>query len=147
MNAALEKILNFGELRESLMFANTPTYLYTRFHREPSVQYLARQHETSILLADLEELLHSPATTVDDLVKAYALCVSLSFKPCSELSRLKDFTSDKIEWFEVIKRLVFEDAPKTQRIAVNINKPINVSFQQNSGRQCAPLIASEFATK
>lgn len=140
MNAQLGLILNFGELRSILLFSNTPTYLYTRFHRDSSVRYLAHQYETEVLLADLEEALSRPVKNIDELVGIYALCVSLSFKPFSELSRLKDFASNDVEWFEMIKKLVFEDSPKAQHIAINVSQPFSVSVQQNSAYQCTPSI-------
>jgi hypothetical protein len=142
MNAPLEAILNFRELRAALMFANTPTYLYTRFHRDSSVRYLAQQYETCMLLDDLDETLRGPLKNIDELVKAYALCISLSFKPFIELSKLKDFASKEIEWFQVIKKLVFEDAPKAQHIVVNVKSPpLTVTVRQNSTNQ-RPLLSS-----
>jgi hypothetical protein len=133
MNASLDSILNLVELRASVLFANTPTYLYTRFRRDSSVRELARRHGTKTLLSDLEETLKHPLKTVDELVKAYALCIGLAFKPYGELSKLKELSSNDIEWFEAIKTLVLEDAPKAQHITVR--QPVNVTFNEYSASQ------------
>ncbi len=129
MNAPLSSILNFGELKAALLFANTPVYLYTRFRRDYSVQWLAQQNETGVLLADLDEALHTPEKSTDDVVKIFALCIALSFKPFSELGRLKDVSAQSLEWFTAIKALVMEDAPKAQYIEVNLSRRPSVTIQ------------------
>jgi hypothetical protein len=122
MNVPLSSILNFGELKAALLFANTPVYLYTRFRTDYSVQLLAQQYETSVLLTDLDEALHIPEKSADEVLNIFALCVALSFKPFGELARLKNFSSESLEWFEAIKALVMEDAPKAEYIDVNLSR-------------------------
>lgn len=141
MNAPLSSILNFGELKAALLFANTPVYLYTRFRRDYSVQLLAQQNETGVLLADLDEALHTPEKSTDDVVKIFALCIALSFKPFSELGRLKDFSAQSLEWFTAIKALVMEDAPKVQCIEVKLSRPPSVTIQDRPSPE-SPSIAS-----
>jgi len=129
MKTPLSSILNFDELKAALLFANTPVYLYTRFRTDFSVKLLALQYETPILLADLDETLHIQEKRTDDVVKIFALCIALSFKPFSELATLKDFSSESLEWFGAIKALVMEDAPKAQYIDVKLSRRPSVTIQ------------------
>jgi hypothetical protein len=142
MNAPLSSILNFGELKTALLFANTPVYLYTRFRTDYSVQLLAQQYETSILLSDLDEALHIPKKSTGDVVKIFALCIALSFKPFSELARLKDFSSESLEWFEAIKALVMEDAPKAQYIDVNLSRRPSLTIQVKPSPESTPIASN-----
>jgi hypothetical protein len=142
MNAPLSSILNFDELKAALLFANTPVYLYTRFRTDYSVQLLAQQYETSVLLSDLDEALHIPEKSTDEVVKIFALCISLSFKPFSELARLKDFSSESLEWFGAIKALVMEDAPKTQYVNVKLSRRPSVTIQDKPSPESTSIASN-----
>jgi hypothetical protein len=142
MNAPLSSILNLGELKAALLFANTPVYLYTRFRKDYSVQLLAQQSETELLLADLDEILHIPAQSADDVVMIFALCIALSFKPFSELARLKDFSSESLEWFGAIIALVMEDAPKAQYIDVKLSRRPSVTIQDQPSPESTQIASN-----
>jgi hypothetical protein len=120
----LEQLIDFKKLSEVFLFANTPIYLYTHFRKDASVQNLAKTCSTNELTDCLGSLLTEPVKDLTSAVKAYAVLVSLSLKPAQELGRLKNYTTTNLEWFSRLKSLVFEDAPTTNVITVNIeNKP------------------------
>lgn len=126
----VENCLDFGELRKPLLFANTPIYLYSRFRKDPSVQRLGTRHTASDLLDCLETTLAEGATDLKTAVKAYALMVSLSFKPASELRRLKHLSSENFQWFAWMKQIVLSDAPKIVWSQVKIETKPKIRSQQ-----------------
>src|SRR5262245_44765966 len=113
-------VLNLVSLVEAFFYANTPIYLYTRFRRDSSVQKLAQENDTRDIVVSLRDTLANPVRGSLDGVIAYALLVSLSHKPASELGDFGRLQSSNLEWFDKIKSLVLEDAPKESRIEIAV---------------------------
>src|SRR5205085_4065732 len=124
MIVSTEEIPNLDGLIETLAYANTPVYLYTRFRRDESVRKLAERNSSSSLIDSLKARLREAVVDPRLAARAYALLISLSFKPSYELGQLRQFSSNNLEWWDVLKSLVLADAPKESKIRVQLpSKP------------------------
>lgn len=84
---------------ESLLFANTPAYLFKRLRRDESVEALARAHSTSFLLDVVRSVAQAAEPSVPQLAFGYAALVALTFHENIRWHELSsDIASGKLRW-------------------------------------------------
>lgn len=121
-----------NQLLEILVFANTPSYLYRHFRRNASVIRIARENDTSVLIARLDETLKEEIDAPEKYVEAFALLIALSMKPYSEVkSFLERKVLPNLDWSAEILGIINSEIVVFQysslikeKPALNKEKPI-----------------------
>ncbi len=85
MITELDRHLDMEALRETFLFANTPSFLYKRFRSDSSVQNLASSWPAEKLISCFQELMREKNLDADTAAKTYAVVAALSFNDTPEI--------------------------------------------------------------
>jgi hypothetical protein len=94
-----EDSVDLVALRDTFVFANTPSYLFKRFKADSSVQNLALGFSDEELITGFERVLRGGVTDVDSLVKAYALVSGLALRDSAEAKKFfEELPTKQLPW-------------------------------------------------
>ncbi|MBL7068804.1 MAG: hypothetical protein ISS34_02995 [Candidatus Omnitrophica bacterium] len=80
----INNILDTYALREILIFANTPMYLYRHFKQNISVRDLSKRHSSTDLIKYFEHIVKQLPRDLNTLIYVYASIIALTFKESPE---------------------------------------------------------------
>lgn len=123
-------------LRELYIVANTPMFIYRRFRRLPILQQLAERHSAADLVAAYNEHGGAPNRSVDDIVRAYAALVALSYAEYrSAREAAKDLRPGLLTWTDHILDAVFA-----------LNRPLSTTLLVIAPRLAGPTSSPSATT-
>jgi hypothetical protein len=102
--------------KETVLVANTPTFLLDRLRRDSAVQYVLASMKPPEIVNCLQSRLDNPLTDATKLVILYVLLVALSATDPADQEtwrRINALDLSHLEWGEVLKRLIRADAIPT----------------------------------
>ena len=127
-------IINPEELSEQYLFANTPMYLYQKFRESDAVFELSNLN-TSDIVKQYNEIAQRYPKTFKEIITAYALLISLSFKDYSEVKEsLNKLEKNGLDWAPQIIQFMADTTKLSQEIYVRIQRPepqISLSNNKN----------------
>lgn len=99
-----EDVLNRDVVLSTYVFSNTPSYLFRRLRREPSVKAVSDHSPTEQIVRGIERLTSKPERDAESIAYAYALLVALSYKQPEELARaLGTANIEGLNWLPAIR--------------------------------------------
>jgi hypothetical protein len=136
----LDKRLDVASLKDSFVFANTPSFLYKKFRSEASVQNLAENCSSNELVASFDELAKQKRRDLDGVVELYAIISALSLQDSPEAKRFFE-TLDKtgIPWGDEL-RLLYKAGLRQQKIYVQPQKFRSPSLTDTSSETPTTIV-------
>ncbi len=96
--------VDIDELTRDYIFASSAGYVYDRFRGNNSVENLSRVKTPVILVEEYKKRTEKAARSLEDIVVAYAILVSITFLDYSEALGIFDkIDLSKLEWGQDIK--------------------------------------------
>ncbi len=90
---------DIDNLAETVLFANTPFYLYKKLSENDSVRNLSQKYSTEKLLSVLERLIEEEKNEITNLAEIYSIFIALLNKPISEIPGGREFfNSISVRW-------------------------------------------------
>jgi hypothetical protein len=133
--------------KETVLFSNTPSFLFDRLQKDTSASYVAHQLKADEIIDLLHEKCANPKNPMD-LLWIYVLIAGLSLKSADEIMRLRndlnrlDFS--RVEWGDYLRAAILNKGPHTNVVEINYQQSnqqeyktrTNVAVGQtvNSGR-------------
>ncbi len=119
--------INMKSLREALILANTPSYLYKRLLENPSVHRLARTQSTNELLDIYRGAAAKADPSADDVALGYAALVAITLKDFREArAALDGLRNNDLHWADSIIEMFFQRPSSTSAITVKQAAPPTV---------------------
>jgi len=114
---------DIDNLKEVVVFANTPSYLYKNFRRNPAVIGLAEKYRTEELIEFFERLVQSEKLNMETLTKTYALLFAISLKDYAESRRFLNGVDryKNLEWIKEIQEIIIDNARATTIKHIDLN--------------------------
>jgi hypothetical protein len=107
---------NLQDLTQIYLFASTPSYLYRHFRKQSSLADLARSQPIENLVAEYQNRTTQENRSVEDVVMAYAVLVSITHLPYQEAQAILDrLDLSLLDWGEDI-RTIFAATTKTANV-------------------------------
>jgi hypothetical protein len=107
-----EMRFNDQNLSDIFLVANTPTFLYERFRRDPSVQSLGKRFSGLDIALKASSLGENANSEFVDRVRYYACLVALSFKsPAEQRQALTLHPLSPVMWSRELAALSEADGP------------------------------------
>lgn len=120
--------LNEETLSDIVILSNTPTFLFSRFRRDLSVQTLGERHSALELAKSASFFGSHPNRSFLDKVHAYAHIVALSFKTASDIRyALEQYPPPPVEWaLELVKQAIANAVSETRIFVSFISQPVKL---------------------
>jgi len=113
----MKELIDEDSIKEILLVANTPNFLYKRMRENKNIQLIANQYST-IELLDIFNDAYKKIEEGSNLLILYAVVFSLSYKPHSEVNEFFNKLHEiKIRWSDKIK-----DIYLTSRKAISLTR-------------------------
>jgi len=117
--------IDIEALKREYLFASTAAHLYEYFREYRSLRKLAQEEKPEILLEEYKRRTVKDEKSVDDVVVAYAILITLTFYDYSEaIEVFGKLDLSKLEWGEEIRDIYIRKA----RITI-------YSTQQGKGKE------------
>lgn len=123
-NIEIKKELNLQRFISNYVVANTPKYLYNHFRSNEVLFHLAKEYSITSLANNYRELVNKQDRSLEDVVAAYVILVSLTFLPYSDgVKAFKKFALSKLDWGKDVFE-IYKSNSRTQNITT-----LNVGHQ------------------
>jgi hypothetical protein len=115
----LFETLDLRNANETVLVANTPSYLLDRLRKDNAVAQIAQTLPTAAILATLRESSARDPERVQDVVQRYVYLVAASMKDPSEIwPELAEINLRKLEWGDQLRDLIRAENVATSRIII-----------------------------
>lgn len=116
-----EIVIDLEGLKEILIFANTPLYLYKNFRKNEAVQTLAKVYSPEDLIRYFDYNLENATVSFNNLTLAYAMLIALSLKEYDQvISFFNRLDSYSIKWAKELKYIFLKSSIVEQHIEKKI---------------------------
>lgn len=103
--------IDIEALKREYLFANTAAHLYEYFREDGSLRKLAQEEKPEILVEEYKRRTVKDEKSVDDVVVAYAVLITLTFYDYSEAVKIfGKLDLSKLEWGEEVKNIYIREA-------------------------------------
>ena len=121
------ELLDTQSAKETVLFANSPTYLLNRLRKDNSVSYVADTLQTDEIIARLAALCADRPKEPIDLVRTYVFLVALSLKDDLDdfRSKVSAIEMSQLQWGAWIR-----DKILSERIPTTVTKLEIQKFQE-----------------
>ena len=114
--------------------ANDAYFLYSKFRAEPYIEEIARQYSAKEIQDVFLKLGKEGISNFDELANAYALYISLTFKPIEEVEPFFNGEGNvNFEWFSDIKDIYLSNYVPLNNFSIDLTacapKP-NITFKE-----------------
>ena len=137
---ALDK-LDLETLREIFIYANTPKYLYKNLKKDTSVQFIANNNSTDVLITAFNEFLAQASNDCDKAVQLYVILVALTFKNYSEVRPFfQTLLSNKFRWVKEISETFLSEAEITNETVLPPKLVLEPNYKSRSFSSTSKIV-------
>lgn len=130
------KILDFQALRDIILFANVPSYLFMRFRENDSVLRLANTFSSDELIEIFKYITKRESLRARGHICIYAIIFALTFKERMEvIDFFENLDKYKFEWAIELKFIILGALKTTVITEVSSNNDVNLSPEKLSYSQ------------